>query len=190
MNPPTHRAVFLDRDGVINAAFLRNGISYPPMTLAEVQILPGVPAACRSLKAAGFLLIVVTNQPDIARRSQTAAAVEAINQYIAAQVPLDDFRVCPHDTPDNCDCRKPKPGLLLSAAADHHIGLPNSYLVGDRASDILAGRSAGCRTLLVDYPYSKKESCNPDYVVRDLPEAAEKILALAHLPAKADKQLK
>jgi D-glycero-D-manno-heptose 1,7-bisphosphate phosphatase len=180
-----NRAVFLDRDGVLNATFLRAGVSYPPADLGEVQILPGVPAACRALKDAGYLLIVVTNQPDIARGSQTAAGVDAINQFIRSHVPLDDFRVCPHDAADGCDCRKPKPGLLLAAAAAHAIDLAQSFMVGDRASDILAGAAAGCRTLLVDRPYSKKDVCRPDFVVGDLPDAARTILTLANPPRQS-----
>jgi D-glycero-D-manno-heptose 1,7-bisphosphate phosphatase len=162
----------------LNETFIRNGTPYPPMNISEVRILPGVPEALRTLKQLGFLLIVVTNQPDIARGTQTAAGVDAINQSLSAQLPLDEFRVCPHDDADGCGCRKPKPGLLLAAIQVHKIDPAASFMVGDRSGDILAGAAAGCRTLLVNRPYSKKELCRPDFVVANLPEAAAVIARL------------
>lgn len=173
------RAVFLDRDGVLNETFVRSGIPYPAANAEAVRILPGVPQALKSLKQFGFLLIVVTNQPDVARGTQTAAEVDAINRHLAAQLPLDEFRVCPHDNADQCDCRKPKPGLLLAAIKTHGIDPAASFMVGDRSGDILAGAAAGCRTLLVERAYSKRELCRPDFVVADLPEAAAIIARLA-----------
>jgi len=166
------RAVFLDRDGVLNETFVRSGIPYPAANAEAVRILPGVPQALKSLKQFGFLLIVVTNQPDVARGTQTLAAVEAINARLAAQLPLDEFRVCPHDDADDCPCRKPKPGLLLAAAAAHGIDLKSSYMIGDRAGDVLAGTAAGCQTFLIARPYSKSETCRPDFTVAGLSEAA------------------
>ena len=173
-----NRAVFLDRDGVLNETFVRDGTPYPPATVAEVKILPGVTEALKNLKKLGFLLFVVTNQPDIARGTQTAAEVEAINRRLGNQLPIDEFRVCPHDNADQCDCRKPKPGLLLAAIKTHGIDPAASFMVGDRSGDILAGAAAGCRTLLVARAYSKRELCRPDFVVADLPEAAAIIARL------------
>jgi len=173
-------AVFLDRDGVLNETFVRDGTSYPPGKVADVRICPGVPNALRRLKTEGFLLIVVTNQPDVARGTQLAEEVHAINRRLAIDLPLDDYFVCMHDGSDHCDCRKPKPGMILSAAARHGIDLKRSYMVGDRSGDVLAGLAAGCRaTFLVERPYSKAEECRPDYKVRDLAEAAEIILKAA-----------
>lgn len=169
------RAVFLDRDGVLNATTVRNGTPYPPQSVKDVQILPDVSEALTLLKKLGFLLIVVTNQPDIARGTQTAANVEAINHFLGERLPVDEFRVCMHDNADGCDCRKPKPGMLIAAAVAHGIDLRASFMVGDRGSDILAGAAAGCRTLLVARPYSKSEKCNPDFVVEDLAGAAIEI---------------
>src|SRR5258708_6301369 len=111
-------AVFLDRDGVINRTFVRNGVPYPPATVAECEILPGVSEALTKLKAIGLPLIVITNQPDIARGTQTRAQVDAINARLAAKLPIDAFYVCSHDNKDQCDCRKPKPGMLIQAARE------------------------------------------------------------------------
>jgi len=170
------RAVFLDRDGVLNRAIVRNGTPYPPSGLAEFEVLPGVVEACAALRAAGFLLIVVTNQPDVARGTQRREVVEAINDALRAQVPLDDIRVCYHDGVDGCTCRKPQPGLLLQAAQDWQIDLANSFLVGDRWKDIEAGRRAGCTTILIDYGYAEAQRSVPDCSVRSLAEADTWIL--------------
>ena len=172
------RAVFLDRDGVLNAITVRDGTPYPPANRAEVKILPGVADAVNLFRDLGLMRIVVTNQPDIARGTQTAAEVEAINQVLAAALPLDEFRVCPHDTPDGCDCRKPKPGLLVAAAREHGIDLSASFMIGDRSGDVLAGAAAGCKTFLIERSYSKAATCRPDFKVNDLAEAARIIAGL------------
>ena len=173
-----HRAVFLDRDGVINRAIVENGKPHPPASLKELAILPGVPEALRTLKAAGYRQIVVTNQPDVARGAQTRATVEAINSVLLAALPLDDIFVCYHDDRDHCDCRKPQPGLLTQAAAKYSIDLAASFMIGDRWKDIEAGRRAGCRTILIDCDYVEKGvETKPDHCVRALPEAVALILA-------------
>ncbi len=170
------RAVFLDRDGVINRAVVRDGKPYPPADADHVEVLPGVAAALRRLKAAGYLLIVVTNQPDVARGTQTLAAVEAIHARLASELPIDDFRACYHDDGDMCECRKPKPGLILSAAREHGVDLPASVMVGDRWRDVEAGKLAGCRTVFVDYGYAERRPENPDVVVGSLEQATTWIL--------------
>lgn len=170
------RAVFLDRDGVLNRAFVRQGKPYPPVSLAELEILPGVAEACAVLREAGFLLIAVTNQPDVARGTQRREVVKAINQALADQLPLDDIRVCYHNDVDHCPCRKPEPGLLLEAARDWAIDLSASFMVGDRWKDIEAGRRAGCKTIFVDYGYIEKEPDNPDCRVGSPIEAVDWIL--------------
>lgn len=151
-------AVFFDRDGVLNRAVVRGGKPYPPKSLEELEILPGVQQGCEALRDAGFFLVVVTNQPDIARGTQSSNEVSRINEHLKAALCLDDVRVCPHDDSDACSCRKPLPGLLLQAAAEHGIDLTASYLVGDRWRDIEAGRAAGCRTVLVDYAYAEQQA--------------------------------
>jgi D-glycero-D-manno-heptose 1,7-bisphosphate phosphatase len=178
MSAPASRAVFLDRDGVLNETFVRDGVAYPPATPAETRILSGVSQAIAALKKLGFLLIVVTNQPDVARGTQTAAGVEAINQVLAGALPLDEFRVCAHDNRDNCSCRKPEPGMLLAAAETHNIDLRRSFMIGDRASDVLAGAAAGCRTILIERSYSRVDTCRPDFKAADLLAASGIIAAL------------
>ncbi|HML07313.1 MAG TPA: HAD family hydrolase [Xanthobacteraceae bacterium] len=170
------RAVFLDRDGVINANLERNGRPVAPTSLAEFRILPGVEDAARRLKDAGFLLVIVTNQPDVADGLTSRATVEAMHEEIMRRLPIDDIMVCFHADRDNCSCRKPKPGMILEAAARHGIDLTASYLVGDRWRDVRAGRAAGCRTIFVDYGYLQDQPAQPDKVLRSLKEAADFIV--------------
>jgi D-glycero-D-manno-heptose 1,7-bisphosphate phosphatase len=170
------RAVFLDRDGVLNQTVLRAGISSPPASIDELHILPGVPDACALLSAAGFLLIVVTNQPDVSRGSTALQTVEAINKEIRANLSVDDIRVCYHDDGDECGCRKPKPGLLIEAAADWKIDLGASFMVGDRWKDVEAGKCAGCRTILIGEGANPTRSSYPDHLAKSLPEAVSWIL--------------
>lgn len=171
-------AVFLDRDGVLNRAIVRNSKPYPPDSLAEIEILPGVREGLEQLQAADYLLIGVTNQPDVARGKQQQAIVEQINQVLLDTLPLLEIRVCYHDDKDRCDCRKPLPGLLLQAAKTHNIELTRSYMIGDRWKDIEAGRRAGCTTILIDYKYDEIEQSPPDYRVHSLGEAAHLIIGI------------
>jgi D-glycero-D-manno-heptose 1,7-bisphosphate phosphatase len=170
------KAVFLDRDGVINANLERDGKPVAPTSLAEFRILPGVVEATRRLKDAGYLLVVATNQPDVRNGITPQATMEAMHAEIRRQLPIDDFMVCLHNDADNCSCRKPKPGLLLAAAAKHGIDLKSSYFVGDRWKDVKAGKAAGCRTIFVDYGYVQDQPAMPDRTVTSLDEAAAYIL--------------
>jgi D-glycero-D-manno-heptose 1,7-bisphosphate phosphatase len=176
MNPL--RAVFLDRDGVLNEPVLRDGRPYPPSGLDQLIIVPDAKASLERLKREGFLLFVVTNQPDVRRGTSTEGDVEKINQYLAANLPLDDFFTCYHDDSDRCDCRKPLPGLFMKAAAKYTVDLPNSYMIGDRWRDIDAGSAAGCRTVLIDRHYysEPKPEAKPDCVVESLAQACDWIL--------------
>src|SRR2546425_7331808 len=157
------RAVFLDRDGVLNRVTVIEGRPYPPACLTDFEILPGVVSACTELRAAGLLLIVVTNQPDVTRGTQRREVVEAINHALLAEVPLDDIKVCYHDDQDQCSCRKPLPGLLLEAAKEWQIDLSTRFMVGDRWRDIEAGRMAGCKTILIDREYKEPIRSSPDH---------------------------
>jgi D-glycero-D-manno-heptose 1,7-bisphosphate phosphatase len=173
------QAVFLDRDGVLNRAFLQEGgTSHPPASPDELEILPLVAPACKALREAGFLLIVVTNQPDVARGTQRREVVESINDSLRRKLPLDDIWVCYHDDGDNCLCRKPKPGLLLGAAESWNIDLTRSIMIGDRWKDIEAGRRAGCHTVLVNARPSEAERCKPDFQAASLYEASHWIRQL------------
>lgn len=171
------RAVFLDRDGVINRAVVRAGRPYPPGSVSEVEILGGVDDALRRFRAAGLLNIVVTNQPDVARGTTTREAVEAIHRYLRENLAIDAFYTCWHDDIDRCDCRKPLPGLLLRAAMELNLNLSSSVLVGDRWRDIEAGQRAGCRTVRLDLGYAEPEpDCLADLVTTSLVGAADWIL--------------
>jgi D-glycero-D-manno-heptose 1,7-bisphosphate phosphatase len=169
-------AIFLDRDGVLIESLILAGTPHPPPSVASMRIEPGVLESLARLGSAGFLLLVVTNQPDVARGKQTRVGVEAIHDRLRRELPLDGIHTCYHDTPDNCACRKPKPGLLLDAAAAHGVDLHRSYMIGDRWSDIAAGEAVGCRTILLERSYSGRERCSPTHVVADLVEAADAIL--------------
>jgi D-glycero-D-manno-heptose 1,7-bisphosphate phosphatase len=170
------RAVFLDRDGVINRAVVQDGKPFPPRSVAELEVLPDARDAMLRLRAAGYVLIVVTNQPDVARGTQTQSAVEAINARLADDLPIDEFMVCYHDDAAKCECRKPSPGGLLEAAARHEVDLKSSYIVGDRWRDVEAGQRAGCTSFFIDYGYSEREPQPPFLRVRSLAEAAEQIV--------------
>ena len=150
------RAVFLDRDGVLTRALVRDGIAYAPLTPTEMEIDADAPAALARLKAAGFLLVVVTNQPDVARGITRRQDVETMHATLRAALPLDGCFVCYHDDLDACACRKPLPGLLLQAAAAHAIDLAESFMIGDRWRDIDAGAAAGCRTIRIDRGYRER----------------------------------
>ena len=170
----------MDRDGVINRAVVREGKPYPPANLEAVEILPGVFEAMNSLHTDGWLLIVVTNQPDVARGTTALADVEAINHHLQQYLPIDEFRVCYHDNHSGCDCRKPLPGLLTAAAIDLDIDLNKSYMVGDRWRDIEAGNHAGCQTFFIDYGYAEKQPTSMNFVVSSLLGASEIILRMSH----------
>ncbi|CAG0947887.1 D-glycero-D-manno-heptose 1,7-bisphosphate phosphatase [Anaerolineae bacterium] len=170
------RAVFLDRDGVLNRAIIHNGKPHPPANLDEFEIPADVPGALMTLRDAGFLLIGATNQPDVARGTQTRAMVEAINAAICAALPLDEIRVCYHDDADNCECRKPKPGLILQAARTHAIDLAASFMIGDRWKDVEAGRRAGCATILIQANHTEPIPSEPDYRAQSLAQAANWII--------------
>jgi D-glycero-D-manno-heptose 1,7-bisphosphate phosphatase len=172
------RAVFLDRDGVLNRAIVRNGKPHPPATMTEFQILPDAPSALQALQVEGWLLIGVTNQPDVARGTQRRDIVEAINAALLAALPLHEILVCYHDDHDGCECRKPLPGLLVQAAAKHAIDLSSSVMIGDRWKDMEAGRRVGCATVLIDHEYAEPGGGSPpDHTARSLSEAAAWILS-------------
>lgn len=170
-------AVFLDRDGVLNEVTTdEQGVPHPPESLESVRICDDAPAACRALREAGYLLIVVTNQPDVARGTQRREVVGAINALVQQRLGLDDVMCCYHDDSDRCSCRKPKPGLLRAAAERWDIDLGSSFVVGDRWKDIAAGAEAGCWTALVNRGYSGPELAKPDYSGVSLGDAARWIL--------------
>jgi D-glycero-D-manno-heptose 1,7-bisphosphate phosphatase len=178
---PLRPAVFLDRDGTLNAPVVRDGKPYPPATVAEFRLLDGVAAGCAQLHAAGFTLVVATNQPDVGRGTQARSAVEAMHQRLKELVPqIDLIQVCYHGGTDHgqpCECRKPKPRMLLDAAEQLGLDLSRSWMVGDRWRDIDCGAAAGVRTIFIDWGYDEKLRAKPDYTVKSFPAATGIILA-------------
>ena len=182
-------AVFLDRDGVINEEV--EYLSHPD----QVRLIPGVAEAVRLLNTAGVFVIVVTNQAGVARGYFSEERVDQIHRALSALLAqegahVDGFYYCPHHPTAGlgiyrveCDCRKPRPGLLLQAARDFALDLPCCYAVGDKVSDLAAGRAAGCHTILVQTGYGAQvwqtwaEDFHPDYIARDLGDAVAWLLS-------------
>jgi D-glycero-D-manno-heptose 1,7-bisphosphate phosphatase len=169
MMEPAKVAVFLDRDGVLNEPIIQNGKPYPPRDLNELVIARGAGAALEELRRQGFLLIVVTNQPDVARGKVNRADVDKINARLSAILPLDAIEVCEHDDKEQCDCRKPNPGMILRAGEKFGVDLARSFMVGDRWRDIEAGRRAGCRTILIGDGYGETFPFPPTVTLASLP---------------------
>jgi D-glycero-D-manno-heptose 1,7-bisphosphate phosphatase len=164
-------AVFLDRDGVLNEVELRDGTPHPPAKVEQLRLLPGVVEACHRLRDLGFALVVVTNQPDIARGTQTRDEVDRMHDVLRGRLPLDDIVVCAHDDADDCPCRKPRPGMILDAAARLDLDLAESVCVGDRWRDIESAKRAGVMAIFVDRGYGERRPTNADAVVASLPDA-------------------
>jgi D-glycero-D-manno-heptose 1,7-bisphosphate phosphatase len=181
VSPPTglKPAVFLDRDGVIVVPQFRNRRSYAPRRLEDFRLYPDASASLQRLKGAGFLLAVVTNQPDVGNGVTPRSEVDAMHEIMTRELPIDAVRACFHGQGDHCDCRKPKPGLILAIAGDLGIDLGRSFMVGDRKSDVEAGRAAGCTTVFIDLDYDEPAPDAPDFVVRSVAEAADVIIQTA-----------
>jgi D-sedoheptulose 7-phosphate isomerase len=174
------RAIFLDRDGVLNRAKMSNRKPHPPHGEAELEVMANARGLLQRLKEQSYKLLVVTNQPDVSRGITTRDTVEGINRKLAQELPVDEILVCYHSDSDNCDCRKPKAGLLLEGARRHQIDLAASFMVGDRWRDVEAGQNAGCQTILIDCEYDEKAPAQPpDVKVRSLEEAVNWILQMS-----------
>ena len=174
------RAVFLDRDGVINKPVVREGRPYPPAEAKDFELYEDVAAGCARLEAAGYLLVVVTNQPDVARGTQTRAAVDAMHGKMIEALPqIARVEVCWHagaDRGDDCECHKPAPGMVLRATQSLGIDLAASFLIGDRWRDVDCGHAAGCRTIFVDRNYSEMLKQRPDWTVESFGQAVDVII--------------
>lgn len=179
----TNKAVFLDRDGVLSRSDVRGGKPYAPTRIEDFEILPDAADALRDLKQDGYTLIVVTNQPDVGNGLVDRAVVERMNARLTGALPIDSVKACYHGQAEGCACRKPKPGMLLDAADEFGIDLAASFMVGDRWSDIDAGRAAGCRTVFIDRGYGERRPDAPDFTANSLTAAAGLILAQAAEPA-------
>ena len=170
------RAVFLDRDGVLTVPEFRDGRSFAPRRLEEFRLYDDAIAATVRLKAAGFRLIVVTNQPDVGYGHIALHTIEEMHRRLAELLPVDAIEACYHRHDEDCDCRKPRPGMLRRAAAQHDVDCARSFMVGDRSSDVDAGRAAGCRTIFIDLGYRDEHPAGADFVVKSLGEAAATVL--------------
>ena len=173
---PANRAVFLDRDGVLNASTVVDGVPRPPRRAEDFRLLPGVAEACLRLRDAGLLLVVVTNQPDVARGTLAREDLDAIHDRLRRDLPIEHVWVCPHDDEDGCPCRKPRPGMILDAAARLGIDLNHSAAVGDRWRDVEAAYRAGVRAVFVDHGYSEPIPREPDATFLGLLDATSYLI--------------
>ncbi|HVW21324.1 MAG TPA: HAD-IIIA family hydrolase [Opitutaceae bacterium] len=185
LNPsaPGRPAVFVDRDGTLNLQVVREGKPYAPRSVSEFRLFPGVPEACRRLKAAGYALVVATNQPDVGRGDMPMSEVEAMHAKLLEQVPEIDRIEVSYDPGRGEDSRrrKPEPGMLEDAAAALGLDLSRSWMVGDRWRDVDCGQRAGVRTVFIDFGYAEELRAPPDFTVRSFSEAAE--IILSHPPS-------
>jgi len=172
------KAVFFDRDGVLAQSLLRDGKPYAARTLEEFEILPESGDVIPRLAEAGFQLVVFTNQPDVGNGLVEHSVIEEMNRILQQTLPLTAIKVCYHSPAEGCPCRKPKPGMLIEAAREFNLDLSQSYVVGDRKSDIEAGNAAGCFTIFIDRGYREQSPDNADKKVHSLAEARDLILAL------------
>jgi D-glycero-D-manno-heptose 1,7-bisphosphate phosphatase len=177
-------AIFFDRDGVINEVVMVDGYAHSPMSMDNFLILPGIKKTIRKLKSAGFIIFVITNQPEISRGNLDSVLVDSMNQIIKDELKVDDIRVCPHDRSDGCTCRKPLPGMIDELCGKWLIDRSNSWVVGDRWVDILSAKKAGLKSVLLEQEYSWKTSFNedlpldliPGFTIRHIDEISNVIL--------------
>jgi D-glycero-D-manno-heptose 1,7-bisphosphate phosphatase len=177
-------AVFLDRDGTLNVQLVRDGKPYAPERTEDFRLYEGIPEACRALKAAGFALVVATNQPDVGRGLVAQSVIEAMHTRLLELIPEIDRVEVSYDPGkgDVAPRRKPGPGMLLDAARTLNLDLGRSWMVGDRWRDIECGKNAGVRTVFIDYGYSDEYDTKPDFTVKSFPEAVAVILAAVGSP--------
>jgi D-glycero-D-manno-heptose 1,7-bisphosphate phosphatase len=178
-------AVFLDRDGVLSVPEFREGRSFAPRRVEDFKLYDHSISSLQRLKAADFLLIVVTNQPDVGNGLVGREIVEEMHRMMIQTLPLDAVEVCYHSNNDGCSCRKPMAGMLLRAGERLGVDFNNSFMIGDRGSDILAGKKAGCRTIFIDLGYSKEDPCAPDFFASDLWQATDIVVSECGLTAIA-----
>jgi len=172
------KAVFIERDGVLNEVQAGPKNQITPLTLEEFKVKKEAELALRKLKKAGFILIVTSNQPGLSRGYQSRRELDRMHEILRRCFPIDDLMVCPHDESDHCPCRKPRPGLLIEAAFKWHLNLDHSFVISDKWQDSEAARTAGCTSLLLQSPWVGK--VHHDFVLPDLDAITEKILTLKH----------
>jgi len=175
INFRNRKAIFLDRDGTLNKAYIKNGLPISPSSLNKFKIIKGVKKSINRLKKLNFLCILITNQPDVFRGKISKKTVVKMNSYIKKKIKLDDMFVCYHDNEHNCSCRKPKPGLLVKASKKWKIDLNKSFMIGDRWKDILAGKKVGCKTIFINNNYKNDKKVKADFTFKSLLKAVNKI---------------
>ena len=168
-------AIFLDRDGVITIPSNIDGKGYAPRSLEEFRFYSGVQNSLEKIRALGFLTLIVSNQPDVANGLLPIHVLEQMNIRMLSDLALDDINNCPHNSLDHCGCRKPKPGMLISSAKKWNIELGQSWMIGDRDSDIAAGFAAGCRTIFIDRNWTEETGEFADFRCDSLERAVELI---------------
>jgi D-glycero-D-manno-heptose 1,7-bisphosphate phosphatase len=169
-------AIFLDRDGVLVVPQFGERRSYAPRRIEDFRLYPEAAASLQRLKRAGFLLAVVTNQPDVGNGLTPRSQVDAMHEIMMRELPVDALRACFHRQGDDCACRKPKPGMILEIADEFGVDLARSFMVGDRGSDVEAGRAAGCTTVFIDLGYAEPAPVAPDFTVDSVAQAADVII--------------
>lgn len=174
----TKRLVFLDRDGVINRALVRDGKAHAPLLAQDLELLPGVAAACTRLAEEADALVVVTNQPEIARGNLDPIELDKMHDRLRRELPLESVVACPHDDDDGCACRKPAPGMILDACDRLGADPTDCVMVGDRWKDIAAGQRAGAATVLIGDGYGQQDLVSPDLRADSLADATVAIVAL------------
>jgi D-glycero-D-manno-heptose 1,7-bisphosphate phosphatase len=173
----TNKAVFFDRDGVLVLPEFRNGRSFAPTRFVDFEIYPEALDCLNAVKRAGFLTVVITNQPDVGKGIITPYELDKMHEKLMHQLPIDWIEVCTHTKEDNCDCRKPKSGMLTNAAVKLGIALEKSYMIGDRSVDITAGKAAGCKTVFIDLDYeAETKPANQDYTATSVGNAVLYVL--------------
>jgi D-glycero-D-manno-heptose 1,7-bisphosphate phosphatase len=170
-----NRAVFIDRDGVLVKTNIVDGKSYAVRSLSNFNIFPEAATALALLKTSGYLVIVITNQPDVSNKLIKKSVIEEMHTKLTSELLIDAIFTCYHGQNEGCPCRKPQPGLLLEAAATHHIDFSKSFMIGDRKSDIVAGQSVGCYSIFIDRDYSEPKPKNPDGIAKNVREATNLI---------------
>ena len=185
---PLRPGVFLDRDGVINR---KAPAGHYIRSADQFELLPAVTESVRRLNHAGWPVIIITNQRGVATGSITALDQiheRMLSQFAEAGAIVSAVYVCPHDYSDGCECRKPRPGMLIKAAAEHHLDLASSWMIGDSNSDVQAGKAAGCVTLRICSQDLREDELRPDYQAANLPRAID--LILSQLPTSPEPFLK
>jgi D-glycero-D-manno-heptose 1,7-bisphosphate phosphatase len=170
------RAVFIERDGILNEAKAGPRHQITPLVLEEYRVNTKVKGLIRALKSNGFVLIVTTNQPGLSRGYQSRRELDRMHELLRRTFPLDDILICPHDEADQCPCRKPRPGLFIEAAFKWHLNLDHSFVISDKWQDAEAARTAGCTSLLLQSPWIGQG--HHDFVLPDLKSIVQKIIQL------------